>query len=456
MQLYDPKKVGVPSRGLFNAKEKRRVLLLCIGVGVMAISVVTLQMQSRKKQAARSAEFEPPAALPTEIAVPKIDVALLESVASDARSEQRVVLPGAALEAGFAQATQVYDSVYKDLGGRELTAEIAAQILAEPKAHRGHLLRVRCTVEDLKQLPNPADADLPRFFVRGHLEDGAPLYFAVAEFVGLAPAPGDFVRMDGLFLRVHSEEVDGTWREAPLFVGPRMYESSPQRAPVTQIDPARFAFVRDDSIENGLEGLDNDAYWDLVSYVKHLQPGQVDWEAAPILDNTTISDIFRDGGKWRCKPVRVPVARMMHVWTQAQPENPLRIETMIEGWFARGDWLGQAKVVRFVAPRDTIPPNVRADVAVRAFFYKNLAYTPKNGGVAIAPFFVVESLEEFIAPDPAGLRQLTYIVAGSLALLGVLIFLGLRRDRARSEALEAELMRRRRERRQKLAPAAKP
>jgi len=455
MQLYDPKKVGVPSSGLFNAGEKRRMLFMVIGLIVMAITVVTMQMQSRKRQDARSAELVAPVQLPTEVAVPKIDVAKLEAVAADERPEQRVVLPGEALEVGFAQAAQVYDSVYKDLGGRELTAPIAAEILADPKAHRGKLLRVRCTVEEMKQLPNPLAPDLPRFFVRGHLEDGAPLYFAVAEFIGLAPAPGDFVRMDGLFVRVHSEEVEGAWREAPLFIGRSMYESSPRREPVTLLDPARFAFVRDDSVEHGLEGLDDDAYWDLVSYVKNLQPGQVDWEAAPILDNVTISDIFRDGSAWRCKPVRVPVARMLHVWTQAQPENPLRIETMIEGWFGRGDWLGQAKVVRFVAPMDTIPPNVRKDVIVRAFFYKNLAYTPKNGGAAIAPFFVVESLQEFVPPDSAGLRHLTYIVAGSLGGLGLLIFFMLRRDRARSDELEAELLRRRRERRQKLTPAAK-
>ena len=432
------------------------MLLFGAGVVVIAISVVTIQSKNKTREAARLAEFaRATAELPTVVAVPKIDVASLEAAASDARAEQRVVLPGEALEAGFAQSAQVYDSVYTALGGRELSGPIAAEIISDPKGHRGQLLRVRCFVDEMKQLPNPSDAESPRFFVRGHLEDGAPVYFAVAEFVGLAPAPGDFVRMDGLFVRVNSEEVEAQRVEAPLFVGRRMLESYPTRAPVTELSPQRFAFVHDDSVDGGLEGLDDDTYWDLVSYVKNLKPGQVDWDAAPALDNTTISAIFRDGSAWRGKPVRVPVARMLGIWNQAQPENPLRLEHMVEGWFGRGDWVGQAKVVRFTAPFDDIPPNARKDVVVRAFFYKNLAYTPKNGGAAIAPFFVVESLQEFIPPDSVGLRQLTYIVAGSLGIMGIMIFFLMRRDRARTEELEAELLRRRRERRQKLMPAAK-
>jgi hypothetical protein len=456
MQLFDPKKAGTPTSGLFNAKEKRRFGLMAVGAVVLVIAVVSIQMSGSLREKERLADFQPPfEPLQTEVSVPKIDVAKLEAVAADALPQQRVVLSAEALAAGFEESRQVYDSVYEALGGRELTAALVAQILADPKAMRGQLFRLRCTVEELRQMNNPTDVDRPRNFVRGRLEDGATVYFAVADFIGDAPGAGEFVRMDGLFVRVHNEEIEGQWREAPLFVGQRMVPSFEKRAPVKELRPERFANVKDDSVDGGLHGLDEDERWDLLSYVKNLEPGEVDWNSVPVLDNTTISDIFRDGSPWRCKPVRVPVARMLHVWTQAQPENPLRMETMVEGWFGRGDWVGQAKVARFIAPMESIPPNVRKDVIINAFFYKNLAYTPKNGGAAIAPFFVVESLQEFVAPEPVGLRQLAYIGVGTLGGLGVLLLFLLRRDRARTAELEAELLRRRRERRHKLAAAAK-
>lgn len=458
MQLYDPKKIVVPTSGLFNSKDKKRLVLLIVLALVIVGFVVTMQMSvdNRANSELTGAAAAREETLPTEVNVPKIDIASIEATAADERPEQRVVLPGPVLEAGFAASSVIFEGVYSVLGGRELTPQITAEILQAPKAHRGQLLRVRCFVEDMRELANPESADRPRYFVRGHLDDGTPVFFAAQNIVGLAPVPGDYVRMDGLFVRAHREEVAGAWIEAPLFIGPRMYESYARIEPVTEVSAHTFRFVNDDSVQNGIEGLDQESYWALVSYVKNLKPDQIDWETTPILDNRTISSIFADGTPWRGKPVRIPVALMLDVWKQSQPENPLREEFMLEGWIGRGDWLGQAKVARFVAPFAEVPEGMEKYVVGRAFFYKNLAYTPKNGGAAIAPFFVMQSLEEFVPPDSAGLRQMTYVVAGSLLAIGIGIFITLRRDKRSRDALEAELLRRRRERRQKLVPAAKP
>jgi hypothetical protein len=458
MQLYDPNKLGAPTQGIFNPREKKRLVLMIVGAVVMLGAVIAIKMQATKRSEAQleaAAQLQPEP-LPTEIAVPKIDVAALEAAADDADPAHRVVLPGPALEAGFAQSSQVYDGAFAALGGRELTAAIAQDLLQAPQEHRGKLLRIRCFVDELRELPNPTDTERPRTLAFGRLEDGAPVGFAAQDFVGLAPVPGDFVRVDALFVRAHRVERDGAWVDVPLFVGPRMVESSPKLPPVRELGPDTFEFVRDDSVANGFEGLGHDAYWDLISYVKHLEPGAIDWEQAPVLDNTTISSIFADGKAWRGKPVRIPVARMLHVWTEAQGENPLRIDQLVVGWFGRGDWVGQAKVAYFVSPLDGVPPNVGKNMTARGFFFKNLGYVPKNGGAAIAPCFVIESVQEFVPPDNAGLRQIAYIVAGSLAILALGIVIMVRRDRKASDALEAELLRRRRERRGKVAATAKP
>lgn len=453
MQLYDPKRMTAPASGVFNPKEKRRLMLLGVAAVVLFGAVVAVRSQAAKREAQRLAELEMqrPEAITTELVAPKIDVAALEAAASDERPEQRVVLPGGVLEVGFAQSAQVYDGVFDVLGGSNLDGETAARIVAAPKEFRGKLYRTRCRVEELRTLPG--DADAPSYIGRGRLEGEATVFFAAERAIGLVPVPGDWIRIDGLFARAHREEVDGEWREGPLLIGPRMYESYRRLEPVLELTDKTFAFVRDDSVAAGFDGLNSDAYWDLVSYVKHLDATKIDWEAAPILDNPTISQIFTDGTPWRGRPVRVPVARLLGAWDQVQPENPLRVEHMVEGWFGRGDWLGQAKVARFVAPFDAVPPNLGKDITARAFFYKNLAYTPKNGGIAIAPFFVVHSIEPFIVPKPIGLQQMAYVLTGTLIVIGAFGYWLMRRDRKSSEALEAELIRRRRARREKLAAA---
>lgn len=458
MQLYDPKTLGAPNSGWFTGREKKRLVLLGIAFLLILGAVIAAQIQSRKRETARleAAAQLGPQALPTEISVPTIDVAGLEAVADDLDPAHRVVLPGAVLEAGFAQSAQIYDGVYEPLGGRELTAALAAEMVRAPTQFRGQLFRVRCMVEEMREITGAEAPEDQRWFLRGKLEDGCDLFFAVKEIVGLAPVPGDFVRVDTLFARAHRAEVQGRWIDAPLLVGPRMLESFQKLAPVKELTPQQFLGVQDDSVARGFEGLGYQAYWELVSYVKHLEPGQVDWEQVPVLDNSTIMALFANGAEWRGKPVRIPVARMLAVWRQAQPENPLRVEHLVTGWFGRGDWVGQAKVASFVAPYTDVPPSIEKNFTARGYFFKNLGYVPKNGGAAIAPFFVLESMEEFIPPDTAGLRQIGYIVAGSLLVLALGAVIMVRRDRKASEALEAELLRRRRERRQKVAAAAKP
>lgn len=455
MQLFDPTRLDAPGSGLFHAKEKRRLSWMLIAALLLIGAIVAIRAQIGGSGQLRSPQPARSSTSSTEVSLPQIDVAALEAVAHDGSAEPRVRFPTSAIEAGLSVSAQLSDSVFDALAGRELTPQIAEKILEAPKQHRGNLLRVRCTVDEIHELANPIDSSKPRQLVRGHLEAGTPLFFAVQESVGIAPVPGDFVRLDGVFVRVELGEIGGVQREAPLFAGPRMCESFPTLAPVAQLDAHAFSYVHDDSVANGIEGLDRGTYWQLVSYVQHLAPNAVDWNKAPILDNQTIQSIFSDGNAWRGKPVRVPAARLLDAWKQAQSENPLRLEHMIEDWFGRGDWTGPAKVARFVAPLDAMPPDLRGDVFGRAFFYKNLAYTPRDGGAAIAPFFVVQSLEALVPADNPGLRQMTYVLAGTLLILGSLIFVALRRDRRSSAALEAELRRWRHERRQKLLPGAK-
>jgi hypothetical protein len=74
MQLFDPKKAGTPTSGLFNAKEKRRFGLMAVGAVVLVIAVVSIKMSGSLREKERLADFQPPVEpLQTEVSVPKID-----------------------------------------------------------------------------------------------------------------------------------------------------------------------------------------------------------------------------------------------------------------------------------------------------------------------------------------------------------------------------------------------
>jgi hypothetical protein len=139
---------------------------------------------------------------------------------------------------------------------------------------------------------------------------------------------------------------------------------------------------------------------------------------------------------------------VLGLWNEAQHENPLRLEKMTLGWLGHQPWVGQAKLVHFVTPFVNTEIQQRVDqVTARAFFFKNLAYEPKNGGAAITPFFVVHSMEKWVAPEATGLAELLWVVGGLMVLIVATIMVLLRRDSARSRALQDDLLRRRRLRR---------
>jgi hypothetical protein len=385
------------------------------------------------------------------IPVPKIDVARLEAVARDQRENQRVLPSSEAIEAGFSAASVLRDALFAPMAGRELDAAMCAAIVADPKAHRGKLFRARGWIEDPQQLDGPPKEESPRHLFRVRLEGGGGAWCAAAEFPDGEPQPDRFVRVDGLFLEVQREEISGQWTDAPLLIGPRAVESFPRIEPVRSLEQVSFALVDDDSVQKGFSALPVTEYWSLVSYAQHVDPSTIDWSAAPELDGATINKLFADGRSWRGKPVRIRACRVLGIGTEAVDENPLRIDRLTTGWLGRDDWNGEARVARFVSPLPDVPVKEGDGVTARGFFFKNLGYSPREGGAAIAPFFVLQSIERRVPVFARSARSLMYIVGGSLALVALAIWFLLRRNEKNSGELQVDLARRRKLRRERLS-----
>ena len=83
----------------------------------------------------------------------------------------------------------------------------------------------------------------------------------------------------------------------------------------------------------------------------------------------------------------------------------------------------------------------------RGFFFKNLAYEPREGGLRVAPRLVLVSLDEYTPGENNAMRYLFIAVSVGTALLVGAIFLLTARDRRSSERMRQDMIRRRRSRR---------
>lgn len=437
----------------FSKGERNRLILLSgLLVLVLIVFVGALMQRSSYERAARQEPPEEPR-FEEEVVLPRFDPALVEGQVADAERDERVLLESAPYDAMFrfvAQSGQVY---FRALGPRVLDAEARAELVAAPEKHRAQPYRMRGFLESVRSRTRPDGLEEQRGRLR--LEDGSVAHFA-AQKLAEGLIVDDFVRFDGLFLKLYSVEGESGWEEGPLFVGALVARSF---ARIEEVEPdqlrSRLALVQDDSIDSVtmLDGEAFDAKWLLMLHAAGHTHEEVDWEAAPVLDNAQLAAIQREGAAARGKAFRIPVSRNMGSYTIDPGENPARMELVTEGWIGNTTWTAQSGLIKYVLPRAASELETANFVRGRGFFLKNLAYVPRDGGMNVVPLFVMSSLEPFVPTPDNSVDTVTYAVLGITLALLVLIPLLLLRDRRKSAQLQRELVRRRQERRERASQA---
>ncbi len=363
----------------------------------------------------------------------------------DTTTQGRRLIDEAVLGEVLDYTSLLTETQYDAMGASELDAEVAAELLAAPAASCGRPLRVRGRITRL--FPRrPKDS---RPWHEGTLvtEDETAVSFATRTVdddpdTGLPLGEGDFVRVDGVFLKSYQPDEAIT----PLVVGSTVMRSYESVGSVTSIPDDIIRAISSDSLETGATATSPRAKWVFLAYARDLEPEDFDWDAAPELDNARLAELYHEPDQHVGKPFRIPVSKNMGTWRQSIPENPARLGQITTGWIGNTTWAAGNGLIRFdtaVAPLDLVDGDY---VTARGFFVRNQMYEPAKGGVAIAPYFVLAELDRFVpTKDPFIGYLFIFVAAMTLGLL-VLFFVLLTRDRKKSEALQRKLVERRRAR----------
>lgn len=439
---------GLPKGPVDNKAERRRMILMGVALIVLVVAFVTAQIKSRnqRNEAETHTEFaiEESPRVEDAFEVPKIDGAALGELVRDATELERVTLQVDAIEFALQDTSTLLDGHFEHLDGRVLDTGLVEQILADPQTHRAQLVRLRGRLEEIREEPRSGGRTMA--LGRVELEDGTPAWIGLKRIPGTMGI-GDFIRVDGIFVHVHRAELDGTWVEGPVVVGPRAILSYPRSEPVEELYPEAFALIEDAEYDGGGE-IPFTERFDLLSYVREHGSDGVDWETAPELNNYHLGEIFNDPEKYRVTPFTIPISKLFSISVKDPGENPARLESVTEGWIANMTWKVDPGLIRFQSPFEFPDVALRDLCKGRGYFLLIHKYNSKNGP-KFAPYFILTELEKVIPKEDHFVRNVLYFVIVMVLGLITLFFVLLRRDKRKADDLRQELLRRRKARRER-------
>lgn len=447
-----PFQKSLEQQAALAAREKKRLVVLLVGFVVVAIGLATTLSKAitGEGQAAPVLIADESVDTTPLLDVPALDLARLEALVADDSPAERVVLESEAADLLLDSARRYTPRHFEALETRELDRTLAAEIAAAPAAQRGKPFTARGHIVALR--PRSGAAHEPQTLGRLELEDGTHVHFLALHLPEHAESIGGFVRLDGLFLKVYATEDEleaGTWNEGPLLVGARAERSYPSFGTVATLEPKRFDELEDANLTPDpgqeirfIKETPPEPLWHLMAYARD-GARELDWDAAPELNQRLLDQIQNDPAAFRLQPVRIPISRLQDGRVSVAGENPARMERYMQGWIGNNTWKG---VIQFRSPVLHSDFVIGELVYGRGFFLHNFAYESSQAGLCVAPVFVLESIDRFVPETNTALVSLGWLVGGAGAVLVAVFLILARLDRRKAGEFEAELARRRRAR----------
>ena len=429
------------------AQGNQRAKLALMFLALFALAAAWIYSQTRADRAKREEIAEAPR-IEATVQVPEVPAGTFDEVA-DATEEERVLLERSQLEVVKAVARQLTPGHFEQLDVPALNAELDLALAADPTARRGELVTARGRIEVLRERDS-APGRLPDWFGRLRTGDGTPAWFVGLRGAGAELSVGDWVRVDGMFFKRFAEEdaSTGEWVTAPLIVSPRLVPSFEDFGAVDTLDVALVRGLRDDTLDERY-GMPEIVKWRVLAAMRDMPEDELDWASAPELDGPTMVDLVASGEGYRGQPFLLPVSKMQGMKVVRTGENPAGLTHVTEAWIANQNWTKHEPLLHVLAPGKRPDIEIAGLVRGRIVYLRNMAYSTAQNTLRVVPVFAAYELEEFTPVNSPLIRYIVIGFIGLAALMGVVIFVLLQRDKRRSKALEQKLLERKRARRER-------
>lgn len=407
------------------------------------------------------------------VKTPTLDGALLGKV-RDGERQQRLTIEAKPLAHLLEQSLDIVPAVAEALGRPKVPVPIE-ELRANPQNYRGQYLWYKGRLRHVSHGKDGHPVEGFRVY-EGWIDtdEGDQVMFRVS----LEPrdiAVNDYVRVEGFFLKLKDSHNLPKTDRAPVLVGPELFLDFPPWEPVTELDQALLDSINDeiysdvdaqevikfdeaDLLEStdAYDTLEESQYlplWHLTSYAQHRNKNMtlVDWRRIkPFVEKEQLDDI-RLGVTPKGTPLRV-VGQFIFARTWKARANPIGVEDWTQLWVQIHD-LGGKLVPVWVPQEVQLARNTPLEL--RTYYFRRHLYLTSQGGIAVTPIFVTDSINRFVTLPPDAAT--TWLKWGFVALVSLLIaffILMARRDRSRLRAHRREMDERRRRREQRATLAA--
>jgi hypothetical protein len=482
--IADSKQALIDQAGRQSKSEKTKLIAMLVGLLLVVVAYFMSDLQGQKHLDKQGDLIGQEPGFNVEVVVDALDMSSIVDKILDNRPEDRVLL-SSEITKPLTDYVQGKNAGHFHAMGLELLDAEKRQALEEaPSEHRGQAYRTRGKLSEIKSRKRMDGKTEYRGWLTG--EDGSATHFVSMGVPKEITLTGS-MRMDGVFLKLYSAEGhEQEWVNGPLLVCAELVNSfSSLTADDTSPEglARSFARIKDDTAQasTGLDRPVTDIQWSLMEFAKTEAYQAIDWDNAVELTNDTMSEILTDGSLWRGRsagdpdphqanerrtelpalaadlipiPIRIPISRNMGINTYDPGENPARLDSITEGWIGNMTWTNQAGVVYFVLgehrPELTDRKQARL-IEGRGFFVKNHNYMSKDKGTHTAPFFVMTEMNSYTPGEDNSAENLMWAILIITLVLVVAFPVLLMRDRKKSEELHQDLVRRKQERRRRLA-----
>lgn len=406
-----------------------------------------------------------PAIIEGRVETPVLDEQVMAMIQDEDRLERLRIEPEP-LSHLLEKSLQVVPSVARALGLPNEPIPIE-RLQADPGAFRGKYLGYGGVLRYLS--PGREGHPIEGWQIREgwiEIEGGEKLLFFVSgkEVEGAEdPRVGDFVRVEGFFMKLRDMNLPEELSMAPVLVGPEIYPDYELWDPIDTVDPSILAEIRDGRFINGqwqdLQDMERyvldsqgPALWHMSNFALSQEDriSTAQWRTIePIVSKETFDSFRRSTpesrNELRGQPHRI-LGNFIEARTHEALPNPLGIEAWTEAWVQVRDIGGQTLPI-WIPKRIA---NLKRNTAIncRAFFYRLMAYPTRQGEMMYVPLFVASDLHVLEAlPEHPIMLIVKLILVAVVALIALTFFQMNRRMKIQRMVHEEEMIGRRRRRR---------